>query len=295
MSELHQAAAKGDLKKVRKLVEEGADVNARDNIGYTPLHYAASYGHLDVARLLLEEGADVNARDNAGWTPLHWAAAYGHVDVARLLVERGADVNARDNIGYTPLHYAASYGHLDVARLLIESGADINARDDRGRTPLDLAKELGREEVVKLLESAARQMRPAQPARQRPVESQPAERLIASVEAPRLALGEWGVLRVRLGGRARLLLEGEVEWIDPGEAEGVVEVPVRLKKAGRVPVAVVARWESGEERRVVWLEAAERAERSPLREQATLRACPSCGAPVEPGAKYCWRCGAKLQ
>jgi len=230
----------------------------------------------------------VNARGELGDTPLHDAAAYGHVDVARLLVERGADVNARSNDGWTPLHVAAYKGYLDVARLLVESGADVDARDGVGRTPLDLARERGHWGVVGLLEEGARQVRSARP------QAVARRSLIASVEAPRLAVGEWGALRVRLGGRARLLLEGEVDWLDPGEAEGVVEVPVRLKKAGRVPVAVVARWESGEERRVVWLEAAERAERSPLREQATLRACPSCGAPVEPGAVYCWRCGAKL-
>jgi len=75
----------------------------------------------------------------------------------------------------------------------------------------------------------------------------------------RLAAGEWGSLKVSLSGRARLLLEGEVEWLDPGEAEGVAEVPVKPMKAGRVPVALVAKWEGGEERRVMWLEVAERA------------------------------------
>ncbi|UNQ73406.1 ankyrin repeat domain-containing protein [Infirmifilum sp. NZ] len=257
------------------------------------LHFAAGIGDLEKIRMLLERGADINARDNIGWTPLHFAAIAGKLDVARLLIEKGADVNARGVFGDTPLHYAAMNGHLDVVKLLVDSGADVDARDEYGRTPWDLARERGHVEVVRLLESAE-EGRSAQPARLQPVKSQPAEQLLVSVEAPRLVAGEWGSLKVRLSGRARLLLEGEVDWLDPGEAEGLIEIPVRLKKAGRVPVVLVARWEGGEERRVVWLEAAERAERSPLREQATLRACPSCGAPVEPWAKYCWRCGAKL-
>jgi len=236
-------------------------------------------GDLEKVRELLKQ---------SGRTPLHLAASRGHLDVARLLVESGADVDARSEFGYTPLHVAAMEGYLDVARLLVESGADVDARDKKGRTPLDLARKGGHREVMKLLKSA-RRGRLVQPAKQRPVESQRVEQLLVSVEAPQLAAGEWGVLRVRLGGRARLLLEGDVEWIDPGEAEGPVEVPVKPKTAGRLPVAVVARSGGVEERRVVWLEAAERAERSPARERATLRACPSCGAPVEPWAKYCWR------
>jgi len=322
MSKLHDAAAKGDLKKVRELIENGADVNARYD-GWTPLDYAASHGHLEIARFLfdkgadvnlrdkdgstplrkaafaghlnvvrflVESGADVNARDNAGWTPLHDAAFWNHLDVARLLIESGADVNARSIEGFTPLHLAASNGHLEIVKFLIEKGADVNARDEKGRAPLDLARERGHVEVVRLLESAAKQGWSAQPAKPQRVEQRSTmpRGLLVSVEVPRLAAGEWGVLRVKLGGKARLLLEGEVDWLDPGEAEGIAEVPVKPKKAGRLPVAVVAKWEGVEERRVVWLEATERAERE------TLRSCPNCGAPVEPGASYCWRCGAKL-
>jgi len=288
MGELHRAAARGDLGKVRELIERGADVNARDNSGGTPLHWAAGIGRLDVARLLIEHGAYVDARDNYGWTPLHVAAYWGYVEVARLLIEHGADVNARDNDGRTPLHAAASSGWshcVEVVKLLLEQGADVYAKDKEGRTPMDLARKRGEDvgrEIVKLLKSAVKQKLPVR-------------RLLASVEAPRLVVGEWGVLRVRLGGKARVSLEGDVDWLDPGETIGVAVIPVKPRKAGRLPVALVARWEGGEERRVVWLVVAERAERFSLREQATLRACPSCGAPAEPGARYCWRCGARLQ
>ena len=83
-----------------------------------------------MARLLVSElGANVNARDIDGWTPLHQAAENGHVEMARLLVsELGADVNARDCSGWTPLHLAAENGHVEMARLLVsEFGAEVNA------------------------------------------------------------------------------------------------------------------------------------------------------------------------
>jgi len=253
---LHWAAFKGHLDVARLLIESGADVNASDFEGLKPLHFAAMEGHVEVVRLLIESGADVNAWGGEDCdTPLHFAAMEGHVEVVRLLIESGADVNARDcerlelmkfllkknDIGWTPLHWAAFKGHLDVARLLIESGADVNARDSGGRTPLDLAREKGHREVVELLESA-RQGLPARP-----------QKLIVSVEAPRLDVGEWGALRVRLGDKARVSLEGDVDWLDPGEVDGIAEIPVKPKKAGKVPVTLVVKGKGREERRQVWL------------------------------------------
>jgi len=114
------------------------------------------------------------------------------LDVARLLLDRGADINAKNKNGWTPLHLAARDGHVYVARLLLERGADAGVRDNKGRTPLDVARYTGHAEVVRVIE-------------------------------------EYG--RGRAGAR----------------------------------------------------EFSEKA-----------RKCPVCGAPAEPGAKYCWRCGAKL-
>ncbi|MEM2677506.1 MAG: ankyrin repeat domain-containing protein, partial [Thermofilaceae archaeon] len=74
MSELHKAAEEGDLQRVKKLVENGANVNAKDEYGSTPLYLAVLNGHLELARFLVEKGANVNAKDIVGWTPLHIAA-----------------------------------------------------------------------------------------------------------------------------------------------------------------------------------------------------------------------------
>ena len=70
---LHQAAERGDVGAVEKLVSEGVDVNVRDEGGATPLHAAAFAGHRDVIRLLIKKGADINLEDNDGDTPLGFA------------------------------------------------------------------------------------------------------------------------------------------------------------------------------------------------------------------------------
>jgi len=173
-SELFEAVKSGDAARVKELLEKGADVNARDNKGWTPLHLAAQKGHADVAELLIKNGADVNAKNNYGWTPLYAAAQEGHADVAELLIRHGADVNARDNDGRTPLRIAAYNGRVEVVKLLLERGADPTVRGNDGRSPLDVARESGQSEVARVIEEFI------------------GSRLaILGVEAPELYAGEW--------------------------------------------------------------------------------------------------------
>jgi len=130
---LHEAAKEGDLAKVNRLIEGGADVNVRAENGATPLHFAADRGHRDVAELLISKGAKINAETETGYTPLHWAADRGHKDMAELLISKGANVNAKNNRGWTPLAYAGlplssvtpeiKKGRKDVIELLRRHGA----------------------------------------------------------------------------------------------------------------------------------------------------------------------------
>jgi len=151
---LHHAvdsASNRRLNAVEGLLALGADVNARNNNGATPLHDAAMFGHLDAARALVEHGADVSIRDNDDSTPLHWAASNGYLEIVKLLVEHGADVNVKRKGDWTPLYGAASRSNPDVATWLIEHGADVNAKDFVGQTPMYAAAKEGRIETMALL------------------------------------------------------------------------------------------------------------------------------------------------
>jgi len=84
---------------------------------------AAQYGHIGIVELLLNVGADINAKDEYGWSTLMSAADNGHKDVIELLVKAGADVNAKTNGGWSALMLAVDNGRKDIVELLKRYGA----------------------------------------------------------------------------------------------------------------------------------------------------------------------------
>jgi ankyrin repeat protein len=157
----------GDVKKVRLLVDQGADVNVKSTIGRTPLLVAASTsGTREVVELLLDKGADVNVVDVTGIVPLIAAASVDDSAVVKLLLSKGAAVNARANVGQsaTALMGAAYNGNAELTRLLLANNAQVDAvSEDRtgtvrngpvqfgNVTALHMATSSGSAEVVKLL------------------------------------------------------------------------------------------------------------------------------------------------
>jgi len=132
---LIKASANGDYMAVKKLIEEGANVNESDNEGYTPLMHAIWSGEYKTVKFLINEGADIHAKDSNAYTPLLWASYYGFLDIAKLIIDLGADINARSNDKYSPL-LLASWSNDELSKLLIDKGADINAQDASGATAL---------------------------------------------------------------------------------------------------------------------------------------------------------------
>jgi ankyrin repeat protein len=146
---LLEAVRIGDKDSVRRLLGQGADVNARSDDGTTALMHATAVGDVELMRVLLAHGADANTKNKAGATALMWAV--GDCDKVRALLERGADVNARPVSGRTPLMIAVgSPGGAEVVKLLIEKGADVRY-SQQGYTVLMAAVEGGDRAVVQLL------------------------------------------------------------------------------------------------------------------------------------------------
>ena len=133
---LHEATYSGNLQIFRMLLEHNADLNIRNGLGESLLHLAACpldhRDHLIIMQLLLGHGADPDARDNDGLTPLHhsswwekWSymSSHGTVEGTRLLLEHGANIDAEDNMGRTPLQIALAHGRQEMAIVLSEHGA----------------------------------------------------------------------------------------------------------------------------------------------------------------------------
>ncbi|XP_070617860.1 ankyrin repeat domain-containing protein 11 isoform X2 [Erythrolamprus reginae] len=114
-------------------------VNKRNERGETRLHRASIRGDARRVKELIIEGADVNVKDFAGWTALHEACNRGYYDVAKQLLAAGAEVNTKGLDDDTPLHDAASNGHYKVVKLLLHYGGNPQQLNRRGETPLKVA------------------------------------------------------------------------------------------------------------------------------------------------------------
>jgi ankyrin repeat protein len=138
---LIKAAFPGSLEQTKAALDSGADVNARDSNGATPLLLAAA-GYASekdkIVLLLLEKGADPNALDNTGFSPL-MVAAYYTSDVVKSLLDHHAEVNLKNKEQKTALLIASEGGHTKIASLLLARGADAGCRDETGKTALMLA------------------------------------------------------------------------------------------------------------------------------------------------------------
>jgi uncharacterized protein len=142
--ELHEAAAAGDLSRVKEFVEKDASLAKNFSPdGFPFLALASVFGHLELAKYLHAKGGDVNAvaTNGSGYNALTGAVASGHTAIVKWLLENAADPNYRYAAGYSPLLTAAADGHLEIVKLLLAHGADLRAKTDDGKNALAFAEE----------------------------------------------------------------------------------------------------------------------------------------------------------
>ena len=166
-TELHYAVRNGDLESIRALLAKGADVNARDRDGMTPLAFDIEVvpDHAratEIARTLIAAGADVNLKNETETTPLK-LAVYQFEDrkgeLVSVLLDAGADANAADDYGTTVLMHSVHAATQEAALIknvgaLIRAGAEVNARNKLGQTALSIAIEAKNRDLINLLKQA---------------------------------------------------------------------------------------------------------------------------------------------
>ena len=147
------AIESGDLDAVKALVQGGANADTLIDYGehkITPLMKACWDGEQEIAAYLIENGADVNATDDAGETPIFSAIKRERPELTQLLIDKGAKVNVKDSRQFTPLTVAAAAGSDKLVELLIKAGADVKA-EMYGLTPLMFAVSARKPDTVRLL------------------------------------------------------------------------------------------------------------------------------------------------
>ncbi|XP_044745276.1 ankyrin repeat domain-containing protein 1-like [Coccinella septempunctata] len=136
---LHIAVKRQMKDEVGYIIGRKPQINKKSDRLSTPLHEAVKCER-DITQILLDNGADIEARDRTGQTPLHWALGYTNsLDQVRTLIINSADVDSMDEYARTPLHTLCSKGlriNFDTFELLLQKVSDINAGDMNGASPL---------------------------------------------------------------------------------------------------------------------------------------------------------------
>lgn len=188
--QLIQAAKQKEREIIRRLIEEGVDINTKDSEGRTAAMIATYNNDVETAKVLINAGADVNIQDNMKNNPFLYAGAEGYVEILKLTIEADAEPTMTNRYGGTALIPASEHGYIDVIKelltktdidvnhvnnlgwtalmeaivlnngderqqqtiqLLIDHGADVNIPDSNNVTPLQHAREKGFKEIEGIL------------------------------------------------------------------------------------------------------------------------------------------------
>ncbi|XP_054254360.1 CARD- and ANK-domain containing inflammasome adapter protein-like [Indicator indicator] len=148
------ACETGQAESAEVLIEKGADFGITTLASDTALHLAVQAGAASTASLLLRKGMEINLVNQAEETPLHVAALHNKGALVGLLINAGAKINAVTKEFVTPLHIASQRGNTDVAQQLLHHKANVNAKDKQSKSPLHLAAERGDITMVEMFLNA---------------------------------------------------------------------------------------------------------------------------------------------
>lgn len=151
---IYEASYYGQIEEMKKYIQDGVDLNKKDEGGDLPLTLAAIYNQYEAVKLLLENGANVNKKAGYGRTALMQADS---VKVIELLLKSGADMELIDDAGDNALLLASEKCNIKKAEILLKNGMDINQKNNSGQTPLmkvvlnPFTKERNKLEFIKML------------------------------------------------------------------------------------------------------------------------------------------------
>ncbi|KAJ5605158.1 hypothetical protein N7510_010312 [Penicillium lagena] len=145
---IHAAAKGTSARIINFLLGRGSTCHDTDGRGQTPLFFCRSAG---IVKALLLHGADINHKDDLGFTPVHAATSQSTDEVLHALIEGGANLRFSDNGIGAPLHCAVRRKSISMTEILLKAGVEVNAKDSHGRTPLLVAMDTGRSDLVSML------------------------------------------------------------------------------------------------------------------------------------------------
>ena len=148
---IHLAVLRADLDDMKAQIMAGANINASDEVGNTPLHFALGLGEAKIAEWLMSQGVDLNAKANDGRSMTHAAAAGGQIELLKKLVVESLKLDDKNVLGQTPLHLAAAAGQTETVEWLLKQDQKVSVQDADNNTPIHLAVTHCRSGLVKRL------------------------------------------------------------------------------------------------------------------------------------------------
>ena len=145
----------GDILRLKELITaDNQIVNEKFKANQTSLMEAIIFRQEEIAKLLIENGADVNAQDDKGWSALHFAAQSYLPNTIKLLIAKKANIDLQDSLGSTPLFRAVinSKRGGEIIRILLKAGADRNKKNNYGHSPLEIAQKVDDHKIIEYFE-----------------------------------------------------------------------------------------------------------------------------------------------